>query len=206
MLDIIISQDAPQLTKTTLKLALEGLRGINVIEAPSLKEGLPQTRAEFVSFVGEGLLDSKHFKDNLQVFLDQPKFKKLAMVSTAVANRSLEDKCFGFTLEPTGLVPVDHKSSSLPYALQIGYLPGAILRRSSVEHVAQYLTGNAMQDSYQASIDFWLTGKMCYINPAITYVDLMFGHEEPVRFNRDPWKNHEQMQQIKKMWKREVIA
>lgn len=204
MIDIIITTNEA-LPRTVLQIALKGLKGIHIIEASTFQSGLKQATHEYVCLINNGLVDSQHFKQNLTVFLDQPKFKKLAMVSTAIADSTLAHRYYGYSLQAEGLTPVEKPSSSKPYALQIGYLPGAILRRSSVEHVAQYLTGSLMQDSYQISIDFWLTGKRCYINPNITYIDLSNDFEEPIAFLKDPWAKHQPMQEIKQMWKQEVI-
>ena len=205
MIEVIIKPKATWAYKSMIKLALEKVKGANIIYANSLVEGLPNVKSEFVCYIGNAIVDTDYFNDNLNIFIEYPAFKKLSIVSSATLDKNLSKRVYGYTLDPDGVKPVYKKASSMPYALQIAYLPGAIIRFSAIDHIKEYLTGDDLKDSYQASVDFWMTGKRCYINPRSTYIDYRFNPTDDIKFSKDPWANHEPMQKIKLMWKREVI-
>ena len=207
MIDIVVNHNTPALANTMLRLALNGIKEFHIIKAKNLKDGLSKTKSEFVIYLGDGIISTNCLTESLDLFhKSSSQFRKLAMVASAVASPKLVRKTFGYLLDEKGVKPVYKRHSSMPYSIQIGYLPGAILRTSALDAIIPQLKGDDLEDSYRVSVDFWLTGRMCYINPKATYVAMNFSSNNRINFIEDPWQDNYMMDELKRSWKREMVG
>lgn len=206
MLDVIVKKDINRETMVTLRLALERVKDTKIIRADNYKDACAQSTAEYICFMGKGIVSGDYFSENLGIFHDNPLFAKLAMVSPTVTDRQLKNRIYGYRLTPLGVFPVTKPSSIMPYGVQIGYLPGAIIKRYLLERNAKYLKDSALLDSYQVSSDSWMGGSYCYINPRTTYVDTENNPNQSLNFVQDPWEHSEKMSIVKVTWRREIIG
>ena len=205
MLDVIVRKDIEKPYLALLQLCLNEIPNSNVIFANSLKEGFKLSQSTFVSFLGNGAVSSNHYKDMLEFFNKYPKFKKLSMITTPVSDLILQRKVYSYELTDKDVHPVFKKGSSSPYAVQIGHLAGALIRRSSLDPVISNFTGNPLFDSYAVCAHFWMTGKMVYVNPNAMYIANNLDLKRVIEFKVDPWADNTIMQGVKATWKREVI-
>lgn len=173
MLSVVIPKNGHSTLYTELvsKHALEGMDH-EVIVAPSWLEGMMQSRGEFICFLDEHCdFPINYFKNNLHIFNSQPLFKKLAMISPAV-DVETNHHIYGYILSLEGIEPVlapsRIKTSSEPYKAQIGYLPGAMVRRSSIRRF-NISNHRPIASSVNVSLDIWQNGSMVYINPQAIY-------------------------------------
>src|SRR3990167_3603627 len=83
------------------------------------------------------LVNSGFFSSQLGLFKKNPMFRKLSMLSSAIAVNDWHNKFYGYSLENNytdGIVPVREKKSKVVYPVQIGYVPGAIIRTSMLRN------------------------------------------------------------------------
>ena len=189
----------------TEEWCLAELKGIDseIIVAPTWKDGYSRVNGEFVSFIDHDcVLSPGYFKKLLSVFKDNPTYRKLAMVTPVLGVNSWDIKVFGYILSPTSIFPSRIRSSSDVYLIQIGYIPGAIIRRSALE-TASPIDGDHIIDSVNQSIRLWNKGQRIAIDPSVTYVST--NAELDLPFNVDRAVDAE-LEATIAMWKREMIG
>ena len=103
------------------------------------------------------------------------------MMSSSTGVNNWANKFYGYTVgngHADGIVPSTDKKSGSPYPIQIGYVPGAIIRRKMLDNAIKSLklSNGAERDLVQystcISLAFWQQGdgNPVYINPNATYV------------------------------------
>lgn len=157
-------------------LCKQELKGLDyeIISTVSREDGLKHATGEFVCFVEPGAdLSEGYFWENLRIFTSQPSFRKLAVVSGRTSNPEWGTHIYGYILSVAGdkpkVLPSHVPSSSQPYAVQIAYIPGSIIRRSVLD--AEDLTKDTLADSVRLSMKLWSEGSRVYLNPHTTYYD-----------------------------------
>lgn len=172
----LLSVIIPEADKRTQFMCKQQLKGLDyeIISTPGWNEGIKYASGEFVCLVESGSeISDGYFWDNLRIFTSQPSFRKLAMVSPEIAHKEWETTIFGYLLSTDGtkpsVLPSHVRSSSQPYAIQIGYIPGSIIRRVVAEHTI--LGDDMLFDSIRLSLSLWAAGSRCFINPDTTYID-----------------------------------
>lgn len=208
MLSVIIPPG--RRTKLTEIICNKQLRGMDfeLILADTWKEGLRQSKGEFVSLMDADCdMSDNFFKKNLKIFTSQPSFRKLAMVSSSVSNPSRDFRIYGYILSLDGsepsLLPSNIRSSSSPYGIQVGYLPGSIIRRNAIRDI-EILNGDPILDSIKMSLDLWIHGSRCYINPDTTY---FHNAENKIQFaTKIKEELPEGVDYVQRLWRREMIG
>lgn len=143
-----------------------------IIHAKSWEEGLARAHGEYISFIdSDADFSQDYFRENMALFTNKKFFRKLAMVASAVDVKT-NHKVYGYLLSLSGSFPTVSpsriKSSNEPYVIQIGYVPGAIIRRSVLKHGIRLK--DPLTDSIRFSLDMWLDGSMLYLNPNTSYI------------------------------------
>lgn len=132
--------------------------------------GAAQAAGEFVCFLeNDCVLSEDYFYNLLHSFTDKRAYRKLAMVVPALAVNSWERYVYGYLLGPREITPVARPSSSEPYTVQIGYVPGAIIRRSALG-VRFPLPEAGVRESAKLSAHFWTNGNYVLLDPRVSYV------------------------------------
>lgn len=198
MLSVIVLNDK---VDKDLKNQFAGI-DTEFIVAPDPETGLKTAKETYVTFVHNGMTFSPdYFKEMLSVFVDNHNFRKLAMVSS----RTTAGKCsiFGYHLDNFEVTPSEASQSSEPYGVQIGYLPGAVIRRVALNDFNDGFTGSDMLDSVAVSMSFWERNLACLVNPK-TFFDS--GFSKPLKFSYPAEAIHPKLPAVKLLWKREMIV
>ncbi len=143
---------------------------------------LDEVKTTYVCFVeADCLVSSGYFNSQIGLFKKNPYFRKLAMLSTATAVNKWDNKFYGYTIgdnHADGIVPVKTKKSSSVYPVQVGYVPGAVMRMGMLTQALQDLNmkngaeQNLVELSTVLSLAFWQQGdgNRVHINPNSAYV------------------------------------
>lgn len=156
----------------TKEWCVQQLGGDNyeIIIAKTWQRGLDKAKGEFVTFLEKDcVLGPNYFATLLDAFDERPSFRKLAMVAPTLGINSWTKKVYGYNLYPNKVVPINERPSSEPHRVQIAYLPGAILRHSTINAIAPK-RDDFMLDSVNFSIYFWNNGNMILMHPGVTYI------------------------------------
>ncbi len=142
------------------------------------------TKDRYICFLEpDCLINSGYFASQLGLFKKNPMFRKLSMLSSAVAVNDWHNKFYGYCLGNgyiDGVMPVRDKKSKAVYPVQIGYVPGAIIRTNMLREALETLADENMSEleddlvklSTELSLAFWRQGdgNPVHINPNTTYV------------------------------------
>lgn len=140
------------------------------------------TKDTYVCFLEpDCLVNSGYFASQLGLFKKNPMFRKLSMLSSAAAVNQWHNKFYGYTLGNNytdGVTPIRDKKSKVVYPVQIGYVPGAVIRTKMLRDALASLGANPTWEddlvyfSTQLSLAFWRQGdgNPVHINPNTTYV------------------------------------
>lgn len=185
MLSVIIldngERNVVQFTYEHLYRELKDIPGSELKISENWFDGLESIKNKYVCFVEpDCLVNSGYFTSQMGLFEKNKYLRKLAMLSSAVAVSAWHNKFFGYSLskEFEGNVEPQHdKHSSSVYALEIGYLPGSIIRKSMLMPVLENLelatnfTDDLVLLSTQVSLAFWGQGdgNRVHINPNTAY-------------------------------------
>lgn len=207
MLSVILPRtDEPtvlQLTQENLQKELGSVPGAELLLADNWEDGIMRARNDFICLVEpDCLVSSGYFASNLGLFTKSDHFRKLAMVTSAVGLDNWANRIFGYKLESIEygdpkvmstsemeIRPVKTKTQNSLFAIEIGFLPGAVIRKSVARYLLnefkQLRTKNLVQLSTETSFRLWETGRRVHVNPNTTYVSTVPYLAEPPRFK---WK------------------
>ena len=170
MLSVILPS-SPE-TELTYQWCAEQLKGMEheIIIAPDWQSGYMIAAGEFISFLEKDcVLSDDYFKSLLKGFNDKANYRKLAMICPAIGANSYTKKVYGYITTPTSIMPSFVKSSSNEYLIQVGYIPGAIIRRSALDNLIMQMD-DVVDASANISIYLWNTGKRIVVNPNVLYI------------------------------------
>lgn len=156
-------------------------------------------KTEFISFVPTGkVIADDYFDELLKVFSDRPLFRKLSMVSPSIGIKD-ESSVFGWLVSPTSILPSRIRSSSEPYAIQIGYLLGAVIKKTALERLQPKFTNADLSDSINLSLELWDSGLRCFIHPKVT-IEGARRLSLPIKYSP------EVREEIRTIWRRELVG
>lgn len=189
MITVIIRDDGEpkvnQLTYENLWHELKDMPGAELKVSEDWFD-LAKLKNNYVCFVeADCLVSEGYFTKQVKEFRTNPG-RKLSML-TAKTSVSHWDNCFyGYNIDynfANYVVPIGKKKSNSPYPVQIGYMPGAVIRTSMLRDVlGDIIDGpDLVQLSAQLSLAFWRlggdgvskkvqNGSPVYVNPNVTYV------------------------------------
>lgn len=174
-----------QLTYENLHKELKDIPGADLCVVDHWFDALSRATAKknnYICFVeADCLVNSGYFSSQLGLFKKNPYFRKLAMLSSATAVNTWVNKFYGYSLGDNwsdGIIPNKDKKSSVVYPVQIGFVPGAIIRVNMLHralsklNAANGLEQNLVHLSAVLSVAFWTQGdgNRVHLNPNTTYV------------------------------------
>ncbi len=157
------------------KLVQSDLIGIeSEVIIANWKEGFEQSSGQFIYFLEK---DSDYrgglFIRGLIDMVIKSSFRKLAMVCPVVEELGRDRSVYGYKCDD-GVTTVLKRPGDYIYPIQIGYIPGSIIRRSALEANLPDLDGTTLQNSVEFSIALWSKGLRIHLDPGMTYqVDKM---------------------------------
>lgn len=172
-----------KLTYENLHKELKDIPGADLIVVDNWSDAIPRAKKNlYVCFVeADCLVNSGYFTSQLGLFKKNPYFRKLAMLSSAIGVNEWGNKFYGYSLGNTysdGIIPNKDKKSSGVYPVQIGFVPGALIRVGMLTKVLAGLDvknsieGDLVYLSTVLSLAFWGQGdgNRVHLNPNTTYV------------------------------------
>lgn len=195
---IILDNGEPRVVKFTyenLYRELKDIEGAQLVVAEDWFKALKGVKNQYVCLVeSDCLVSSGYFASQMGLIKKNSYLRKLGIFSSATGANSFGNRFYGYELsekwsEPTDLEsgtvvqtknrsvePVRQKKSTAPYPIQIAYIPGSILRMSTLApllekiKISKNYKENLVDMSAQLSLDFWQRGARIHINPNTTYV------------------------------------
>lgn len=186
MLSVIIRDDGePNVIKLTYENLFKELKAVpesELLVADEWLVALDKVKNDYVCFVeADCLVSSGYFASQIGLFKKNTYMRKLAMMSSAVGINNWANRIYGFKLGNRyveGIVPVREQSSKGIYPIQMGYLPGSIIRTNMLRNALKSARITKTKDldlvglSAVISLEFWQQGdgNRVHINPNTTYV------------------------------------
>ena len=177
-----------QLTWENLWRELKDIPDAELLVEDDWFKALGKVKNRYVCFVeADCLVNSGYFSSQMGLFEKDPFLRKLAMLCSATAVNNWAVKFYGYELSigyADGVVPVTQKKSRTIYPVQIGYMPGAIIRVNTLKELLKTFKITNQDDlvglSTKLSLGFWaggigdkewsFSGNRVHINPNTTYV------------------------------------
>lgn len=194
MITCVIKNDGEdkvtQLTYENLHHELKDIPGAEVIISESWFDYIPKIKNSYVCLVeADCLVSEGYFTKQLKEFRTNPG-RKLSMLTAKTGVKRWENCFYGYYIDysiANYVTPIFQKKSTVAYPIEVGYLPGAIIRVSMLQQALKDLgvndtwTADLVFLSTQLSIAFWRqgsngiakkvqNGNPVYINPNVTYV------------------------------------
>ena len=133
-----------------------------------INKAVTEAKGKFLLFLEEDCAFTKgELVESLNIFLDNPSYRKLAMVASATEFDSAP-KPLRYSADDGKLGMVDVSGDSR-YPVQIGYLYGSIIRTSAIKNIILAKRKDTIYRSYQLSDFFWSTGLRIEMNPLSVY-------------------------------------
>lgn len=149
-----------------LQKELEGIE--HEIIRRTWEKGLLKAKGNYVCLLEtDSAVQPNTIRENLAVFTDNPSYRKLAMVSPTVDYPDMtENLIFSWN---NGLKAYHASQLRSMRDCRIGYVPGAIIRRTSLlksnlEHI-----DNPNRLTTDVCFDFWSRGLRISVNPETVY-------------------------------------
>lgn len=192
MLSVIIHDNGePNVVKYTyedLFSELKDIQGSELIVATDWFEALKHVKNSYVCLVeADCLVTPGYFQKQLDGLVKAP-LRKIAMLSPVVGVNHWDNKFYGYRVGgpyTDAVMPVTKRKSTGLYPVQIGYLPGSIIRIKMLKEALQMLEARSSWQndlvflSAQLSMAFWhqsiggasgQNGNPVYLNPSVTYI------------------------------------
>lgn len=183
MLSVILPRTAEptviQMTQEALQRELESVNGSELLVVDSWGEGISKCRTDFICLVeADCLVSSGYFASLMGLFKKNPSYRQLGIMSSSTGINNWGNRVFGYTLgakEQDGVIPSKEKKSSSPYFVGITFIPGAVMRMSTLTRVLKDFPFESYQSdlvyfSTMLSLEFLRKGSRISLNPNTTYV------------------------------------
>lgn len=165
LLSVITPDNQPGMQRM-LKKELEGIDAEVLVK--EWGEGLLEATGDYTCLLEkDSAIQQGTILDNLQIFLDKPAYRKLAMVSPMVDIPQAKNN-ISFTYDE-GLSAIIKQTSDEYHATRVGYVPGAIIRTSSLRKAIVSLDHHPTLLSCMLSLFFWESGLRIALNPKSLY-------------------------------------
>jgi len=176
-----------ELTYENIWREIKDMEGASIIVTPSWFNVINTLTAPFVSFVeADCLVNSGYFKSQINLLKKNANNRHIAVMSASTAVNSWANRFYGYDVTgenvKESIVPNKEKKSTAPYMVQAAYLPGSIVRLSTLKNILDEGMKSKEWDASltDLSVDFSLRvwsrgigngiGNMVMINPNATYV------------------------------------
>lgn len=209
MITIIIKRnDEPKVIQMTQEIIMRELGAINGAEMlleDRWTDGLKKVRTPFVCLVeADCVLSSNYLSSNFGLMkklttTENGKgggYTKLAVLASCLGIKDYGNRVYNYNLEQVqdkNLTyyqprPFRDKRSTTIYPVQIGFIPGAVMRMSSIKDSIDALPWDGkdlVEMSTAVCFHLWNTNRRVQVNPNTTYVSNVNYLEEPPLFNMD---------------------
>lgn len=196
MLTVIIKDDGEpkvlELTYKNLWRELKDMPEAELMVSNDWFKALSKVKTTYVCFVeADCLVSSGYFSSMMGLYKKSRMLRKLAMLSPSTAVNSWANKFYGYSIDKQWSDETSDKVSTLNpfvqpnkemksrgvYPVQIGYVPGSIIRLATLKDLLKDIeinnsNGDLMLLSTMISLGFWGQGdgNRVHINPNATYV------------------------------------
>lgn len=167
---MILSVVFPHLQKAQWERVDEEFKNVEyeVIIQRDIQKAVEQAKGSFILFLEEdSAFEKGELAESLNMFLDNPSYRKLAMITSAVDFDEMSEP-IRYNADD-GVVGMSPVSGDARYPVQIGYLYGSIIRTSAIKNIVLSKRKNTLYRSLQLSDFFWSTGLRIEINPLSVY-------------------------------------
>lgn len=202
-----------QMTQADLVRQLSDIRGAEIILEDTWTEGLKKVRTPYVSLVEPDCVFSAHYyssnmglitkaHEKVAATSSQPMggggYQKLAMISSCLGVKDFGNRIYSYELDKVKdgdvngielkgwhILPTRKKLNMKLYHVQVGFVPGAIIRMSAIKDIIEDELWNGedlVKLSTALSFYFWDTGRRIQLNPNTTYVSSDKNLENPPLF------------------------
>jgi hypothetical protein len=200
-----------QMTQADLVKQLGAIDGAEIILEDTWTEGLKKVRTPYVSLVEpDAVFSANYYTSNFGLmkkahakvesgYMGGGGYQKLAMISSCIGIKSFGDRIYNYELDKVKegeisgvklkswhIVPARTKLNMKLYHVQVGFVPGAIIRMSAIKDIIDdelWDEKDLVRLSTALSFYFWDTNRSIQLNPNTTYVSLDGGLVEPPLFN-----------------------
>jgi len=184
------------MTEEEVSRALQDINGSEILLVDKWSDGIAQVRTPFFCLLEDDCeLSANYFSSNVSLFQKNKFYRKLAMVSSCLGVKTFDNRIYSYCLKQytsetvngmsTGgwtVGPCKDKKSTTLYNVQVGFVPGAIIRSSAVRDIVDksfWNMPNLIDMSAQVCFYFWGTGRRVLVNPNTTYVSTEGYLEKP---------------------------
>lgn len=138
---------------------------------------LDNVKNRYVCFVeADCLVSPGYFKAQMEGLNKKGYSRLTGVMSGATAINYWPNQIYGYQAGLVdGLLPNRKPKSSVPFTVQVAYIPGAILRMTMLKTALQDLKFDGLEEdlvylSGELSIAFWKRGYRVYVNPKASYL------------------------------------
>lgn len=205
MLTVIIKRNAEptviQMTQENIIKELGQINGSEMLLENTWLAGLKKVRTPFVCLVeADCVLSANYISSNVGLMKKTAGGDKgggltrLAMIASCLGVNNFANRIYSYRLERKEVPPINHwtiqpdrdKGSTKLYEAQVGFMPGAIIRFSSIKGIIDDIFwdhSNMVEVSTKLSFHLWNTDRIIRINPNTTYVSNEKYLEDPPIFD-----------------------
>lgn len=204
-----------QMTQSDLVKQLGDIQGAEIILEDTWGEGLKRVRTPYVSLIEpDCVFSSSYYSSNYGLIkkahektgngrMGAGGYQSLAMISSCLGVRDFANRIYNFeldkvrikdtfktsegdlTMKEWHIMPNRNKLSSVLYHVQVGFVPGAIIRMSALKDIIEdelWAGEDLVKLSTALSFYLWDTGRRIQLNPNTTYVSTDNNLEQPPLF------------------------
>lgn len=190
MVSVVIRHGEPNVVKYTFELLYKELKDIPGSELLVKDWSVEHIKNKFVCFVeADCLVSPNYFKEQIEAFSKLS--PRVIVLSPTTGVKYWDNKIYGYRLSPdfdSTVLPIRKpKTTYAPYPVQIGYIPGSIIRTSSLKRIIKNLRIDGLENdliyySSMVSLGIWnqgitsspkhkegQLGTQIYVNPNVSY-------------------------------------
>lgn len=185
---IVLDNGEPSVIQYTFEKLYTELKDISGSELLIKKEWeITHVKNRYVCFVeADCLVSEGYFKKQLEMF--KTLSPRVTMLSSVTAVRRWDNCIYGYFIDDARIIPNRKSKSKRSYPVQIAYIPGTIIRTSSLNKLLKQITipkgylNDLVYYSSLVSLNSWekglifddkhpegQLGSQLYLNPEVTY-------------------------------------
>jgi len=199
---MILTVVVPFLQKAQWESIDKELDGIDyeIIPLKDEAKALEVASGAFIVFLeADSGFASGSLRSSLDVYLQRPSYRKLAMVATPVDYDELAGR-YGYSYDNDVALEAIDDSGDESYPVSIGHFYGSIIRVSALKKYAINFKRGTLYKTVILSDKFWSNGLRIEFNPLSTY----YAPENHDNRNNEPYKIKSNSESLK-VWHREFI-
>lgn len=195
MVTVIIKRNAEptviQLTQENIMRELQSMNNSEMLLEDSWATGLKKVRTPYVCLVeADCILNSGYLFSSVSVMMSDNHnpikrtggYLKRAMLSSPVGIKSFSKRIYNYETMSGRIEPNYDVRSISPYHVQIGFVPGAIIRMTAIKDIINKFDWNEpdlVRLSTKLSFYLWNSNRRVQVNPTNIYVSNESGLENP---------------------------